>query len=140
MNTITKEKHLPDDFTLPKVLKVEVGTVTLPTRLDGVESLREYETLNRETTHLLALIPAKDKESAELDEDGIHITTNNLPALKYACNKYLLCSYFTAIDVVLNTYGEDVCNDCIDDLIEEVADNYEPQVLTDGLYLVRVEA
>ena len=140
MNTTAKEKHLPEDFTLPKVLKVEVGTVTLPTRLDEVESLREYETLNRETTHLLALIPAEDKEGAELEEDGIHITTNNIAALKYACNKYLLCSYCTAIDVVLNIYGEDVCADCIDSLIEEVTENYEPQVLTDGVYMVRVEA
>jgi fructoselysine-6-P-deglycase FrlB-like protein len=135
----TTNEHLPEGFTLPTVLKVEVGTIHIPYKVEA-ESLAALEEYNRELTHLLALIPVEDKASAELEDDGYHITTDNIPALKYACNKYFLCDYCTAIDVVLNTYGDEVCESCIDDLVDEVASSYTSQILSDGIYLVKEEA
>ena len=136
MNTTTEEKHLPEDFKLPNVLKVTSGSIHISTEIE-LGTLAEFESYQRELTHLLALIPDADKAEATVEDDGFYVVTDNLPALKYACNKYFLCVYSTAVEVVINTYGEEVHNDFIGDLIDEVGSDYEAQILSDGLYLVR---
>jgi hypothetical protein len=78
------------DYQLPKVLRVPYGTVCIPYKTEA-DNLRDYETLNREITHLLALIPDEDKVEDERDDDGdFLISTSNLPALKYAARLLIL--------------------------------------------------
>jgi hypothetical protein len=130
------------EYQLPKVLRVKSGTVYIPTRLDA-DNLREYETVNREITHLLALIPDEDKAQVERDDDGdFLISTSNLAALKYAVKHHLIDGFVTivdtVIDAVLHHYDGDVCDDCVDNFVEEALEyEYEPVVLEDGVYLKR---
>jgi hypothetical protein len=130
------------DYQLPKVLRVTTGTVYIPVKLDA-DNLREYETVNREITHLLALIPDEDKAQVERDDDGdFLISTNNLAALKYAIKHHLIDEFVTIIDTVIDSvlhhYDGDVCDTCVDNFVEEALEyEYEAVVLNDGVYLKR---
>ena len=129
-------------FTLPNVLKVEVGTVSIPAEPDfkNIKTFKQFETFYNEVAYLLALLPEKDKEEAEFDVENYLVTTECLPALLYATNHYMLDEFSTAVDVVLNlpeVVNEEVCEECVDDLVETVANKYSAKVLSDGLYLVK---
>ena len=126
-------------FTLPNVLKVEIGTVSIPTETN-FNTLKQFETFYTEVAHLLALLPEEDKAEAEFDVESFQVTTECLPALLYAANHYLLDEFGTAVDVVLNLPEVDngeVCESCVDDLVETVANEYSAKILSDGLYLVK---
>ena len=129
---------MTNKIELPKVLPVTVGTIFIPSETE-FETLSVLESYCKDVVQVLSLIPDVDKAAAEFDEDGYRITTDNMPALIYATNRYFLDDFCTAIHVVLGTYGDDgeICQDCIDDMIEEVSENYTGKVLTDGLYLIR---
>jgi hypothetical protein len=123
---------------LAKVLRINTGTILIPYTVEA-GNLTEFETYNRELTHLLALIPDEHKDAAETEDDGFHIMTDCIPALKYAVEHYFLDDFSTTIDVVCDTYGEDVCDGCLDDLIEQALEEYEytSKILSDGVYLTR---
>jgi hypothetical protein len=136
---MTSSTHLDPNFKLPKVLPVEVGVISIPTQFTG-DSLSEYETFNREVTHLLALLPDEDKANADLDEDEILIHTSNTAALKYACNKYLLNDILTTChavsDYLLHKAEGEICEDCIDSFIDQaIDDEYESVVVEGGVVL-----
>lgn len=121
---------------LPKVLEVTEGVVLIGNDY-GFNSVIEYETYFREVTHLLSLLPDADKANAELEDDGLHITTSHAPSLRYACNKYFLCPVCTAVSAVIDKYGDEYDDDTLDEMIEQVSTNYDLQVLESGVYLVR---
>lgn len=125
---------------LPKVLRVTSGTIHIPFDYE-CEDLEDYERVNRNVTHLLALIPDDDKEEAELEDDGFDIITSNVPALKYACKHYFLNDFNTLVDAIFEQYKEDdICCDCIESIVDEaVRVGYTSQVLSDGVYLVKEE-
>ena len=130
------------EYQLPKVLRVTSGTVYIPVKLDP-DTLLDYETINREVTHLLALIPDDDKAQVERDGDGdFLISTDNLPTLKYAVKHRFIDNFSTTvdtvIDAVLSHYNGEVCESCVDNFVEEALEaDYEAVVLNDGVYLKR---
>jgi hypothetical protein len=134
MTTIDK---LPDsdEFSVPNVLKVKTATIYIPYTVE-TDNLGDYELLNRRITHLLALLPDEDKALAEAEDDGFHITTSCQPAIKYACQHYLLDEFSTAVDVVFTYFSGDCCRECLDDLVETVANDYTSKVLSEGVFLV----
>ena len=131
------------DFTLPNVLKVDVGTVCIPTEVDfNSHTIKSFETFYTEVAHLLALLPEQDKADAVFDDDSFQVTTSSIPALLYAANHYLLDEFSTAVDVVLNlpeVLNEEICGSCVDDLVDTASEQYSAKVLSDGLYLVKEE-
>jgi hypothetical protein len=141
MTTQSTDNHIDEGYKLPSVIKVEVGTVSIPTDFD-LDNLSQYETVNREITHLLALIPDEDKAEAEYDSDekAYLIKTSNPPALKYAVKKYFIDDCFTVIDTVanhiINHFDGQVCHDCVDNFIDQALDeSYETVVLEEGVFI-----
>jgi hypothetical protein len=135
------DNHVEEGYQLPSVIKVEVGTVSIPTNWD-VDSLQDLETFNRNLTHLLALLPDSDKAEAEFDsdEEAYIIKTDNIPALKFSVKNYLIDDCFTVIDTVANHvldhFNGEVCHECVDNLIDQALDDsYEAVVLNDGVYI-----
>jgi hypothetical protein len=130
------------EYQLPKVLRVPYGTVYIPYKIEA-DNLSDYERLNREITHLLALIPDEDKVEDERDDDGdFLISTSNVPALKYAVKHRFIDNFSTTVDTVieavLSHYDGDVCDTCVDNFVEEALEaDYEAVVLEDGVYLKR---
>jgi hypothetical protein len=130
------------EYQLPKVLRVPYGTICIPYKIEA-DNLQDYERLNREITHLLALIPDKDKVEDERDDDGdFLISTSNVPALKYAVKHRFIDNFSTTVDTVieavLSHYDGDVCDSCVDNFVEEALEaDYEAVVLNDGVYLKR---
>jgi hypothetical protein len=129
-----------EEFTLPNLIKVNVGVISLPTDLDA-NTLTDYETLNREVLHLLALLPEEDKKEFDYDDGYFYIHTDNVAALKYACNKYFIDECLTTChaveDCVVEHFNGDVCPDCVAGYIDEAVEehNYECVVLETGVYI-----
>ena len=135
---MTTTKHT-EGFQLPNVIPVNVGVIAVPTRFQP-DSLAEFESVNREITHLLALIPDEDKAEAEYDDHEIIIHTTSVPALKYACSNYFLSDCLTTChavhELVHNHFDGEVCNDCIDELIDEALEaGYESVLVESGVVL-----
>lgn len=127
------------DFQLPNVIPVNVGVISIPSR-PCVDSLSEFESFNREVTHLLALLPDVDKAEVQFDDGEFIIHTTNVPALKYATNTYFLCdsltTYHAVTEYVVEKHDGEVCDDCLDSIIDKALDNeYTSVVLQDGVYL-----
>jgi hypothetical protein len=135
---MTTTKHT-GDFQLPNVIPVKVGVVCIPTRFEP-DSLAEYEKLIREINHILCLLPDSDKSEAEYDDHEIIIHTTSVPALKYACSNYFLSDSLTTChavhQLVHNHFDGEVCDDCIDELIDEALEaGYESVVVESGVVL-----
>jgi hypothetical protein len=136
---MTSTKHI-SDFQLPNVIPVNVGVICIPSR-PYVDSLSEFEQFNREVTHLLALLPDEDKAEAQFDDDyEFIIHTTSVPALKYACNSYLLSDSLTTCHAVAELVAEhfdgEVCDDCVDNFIDEALDaEYTSVVVESGVVL-----
>jgi hypothetical protein len=127
-------------YNLPKVIRVGVATISLPTRLE-VDTIAEYERINREVTHVLSLLPEEDIANGTIEEDEILIETESIPAIKYACKHYLVDVFHTTVDTViadvLAAHDGDVCNDCIDSFVDEALDKgYDVKALEKGVFLV----
>jgi hypothetical protein len=135
---MTTTKHT-GDFQLPNVIPVNVGVIAIPTRFEP-DSLAEFESVNREITHLLALIPDSDKAEAEYEDHEIVIHTTSVPALKYAVNNYFLSDCLTTChavhELVHEHFDGEVCDDCVDSLIDQALDaEYTSVVLEGGVFL-----
>ena len=129
--------HQP--IELPKVLKVTQGVYHIPDDLTDIPNLSELDGVFREVTHQLALTPDEDLDQAEYQENlGWSVETYNLPALQYAWQKGFLCEFDTLISTVIDVYGDDNCQDCIEATLDEyVGKDFTVNQMGDGfLYVV----
>jgi hypothetical protein len=125
------------DYQLPKVLPVKTATVCVPFRIEA-DSLQGYEKIQRDITHVLALLPDEDKAEATFEDDGIYITTECYPAIKFGNDRYLLCEFSTCVDnvitSVLDHHDGEVCDTCVDRFVEEALEkDFEIVSLSSGL-------
>ena len=135
-------------FTLPNVLKVETGTVFIPTEA-AFSTLKTTEAYYKAITELLSMLSQEEKDKAEYEGDDdatpsrcFNITTENEDALIFAYRNDLLNEFDTAVDTVFNlpeVVSEAVCGDCVDELIETAYLDYSLKLLDGGLYLVNKE-
>ena len=131
---MTTAEHITDGFQLPTTLKLEYATIVIPDNLTDVSTIKELTTVYAETNHLLSLLSDEEKGEAQY-EDGLgwSLTTDNQAAIRYACQHYFLCEPSCIIDAVFNKFGEDVCSDCIDDIVETALEqDFDIQVLSDN--------
>jgi hypothetical protein len=135
MSTAT---HVPEGFKLPSVLKLDYATIAIPDDLTSIDSLKELSTVIAETNHLLSLLSDEDKRNPTYEDDaGWVFTTDNQAAIKYAAQHYFLCEPSCVIDAIFNYCGEDVCQTCIDQLVDESLEkDFSVEVLTNGVYVV----
>lgn len=125
------------DIPTPKMLEVKTGAVIIPTDLRNVGSFKDLSTIYREVNHLLSILP-EDSFDTEEDEEDLIVITDNVGVLKYAFDKGYLCDFMTTINTLVDTYAGDVCNSCVDDIIETNLDrDFTVQLLENGnLYVV----
>jgi hypothetical protein len=127
------------EYKLPKVLEVKTATIEVPFRLE-VDSLHEYEKIQRDITHVLALLPDEDKAAATIEDDGIYISTDCYPAIKFANDRYLLNEFDTCVDNVVDSvvthHNGAVCCDCVEKFVDEALDKYfEVVTLNGGVFI-----
>ena len=135
---MTTATHISEGYKLPNVLKLDYATIAIPDDLTSIDSLKELSTVIAETNHLLSLLSDEDKKNPSYeDEAGWVFTTDNQAAIKYAAQHYFLCEPSCVIDAIFNHCGEEVCESCIDQLVEEHLDmDFSVEVLSDAVYVV----
>ena len=127
-----KNIELLKGVSIPKVLPVHdaVICIDVPRARDFV-SFNLFEQYQFQLTRILSLLSSFEKESAENDELGFYLTTNNLSAIRYASDNSFLSDHHTKVAVLckhLEDKGEEITEevfeaiDLVDASIEQLSD------------------
>jgi hypothetical protein len=128
---------IPEEFTLPNIIPVEYGTIIIPSDYDFITDLRDFIQVTSEAVELIKLIPSDDLTGAfKEDNEGWRITTDNSKALLYAIEKDFISEPYTLIDAIISNYCNEVCDSCLDDLIDTSLNrDFEIRILSGQPYI-----
>jgi hypothetical protein len=128
---------IPEEFSLPSIVPIEYATIVIPIDFSFTQNLADFIQVTREAQELIKLIPDDDLVGASLDDkEGWRITTDNTKAILYAIEKDFLSQPYTCIDAIIANFCNEVCDSCLDDLIETALNReFEVKILSGEPYI-----